>query len=600
MKSTLRLLALISLVLVTVLCAVACGGETPVTTETTETSTTTEAVTYTVSFENTTLSSQTLERGAQLPKPSDPSKADSIFVGWYTDSAYSNKAEFPITVTSDVKLYARFYTYEEAFVNARKNTVGDNVPGFSYNYTLDISATVGALSLSGNTVGSAIYSTLGEVGYYDKHVNSGALFYDGSKFKIRRGTTLQTIAVDENGKIKSLNIEEVDAGYKYDSSSLAKAVFSYSDEQLKSIKPTSEKGVYELDTAMGTSSVIALIANYINHPIIEKLLIDLPETSANVTLLVTFNGDKIEAYGYDFTVNVSGLQFNLRYVLAITSSGEAKEITPQSFNGVALSASEIKTVSDEAFAIISTFRNKTSSAYDFLTKTGVDFGATEGEINATFQGIAYRKLYNGSVFFHNEIEIDSDYKNADVYKDKGIADVKIKETKLANGEVHLIEKKTLIDSTQKVENFVDSDNTSFYLFDIFQNSGAFSFAEKEEKNGEIIYTFGITNSGAASLFTWLNGSLDLDPLNKATADVTVFGKFDASSILVNTGKVVVTVKNGALKDITLKVEGDLATALEGSAGFSEKKNAQIKLDMTITPNAKGDTFEPFTSVKDAK
>ena len=556
--------------------------------------------TYTVTFENTSLAPVSLKKGDTLQRPNAPEKSACVFVGWYTDAAFTAEAAFPLTVNADTVLYAQFYSYEEAFAKARENTVGDDVPGFSYTYTLDMNVLYNAVELVGKTTGSAKYSSVGAVNFYDEGINTGVLFYDGSAYKIRRGSTLQSISLDENGKMRKFSVEQVGSDYKYDSSSLAKAVFSYSDEQLKSISATDKKNVYQLDTSASASSVIALIANYINHPIVDKLLCELPITSADTALYVTFENDKIESYTYTFDVNVSAFTLKLQYELVFTDSGKAQTITPKTFEGVALAPDEVKNVSDEVAAIVDAYKKQTSSGYAFVAKTGVDFGALSGEINSTFKGSAFRKNQNGSVFFHNDIEIDSDFKNADLYKNQGIADAHIKKTKLSNGEVYLIEKKLLLDSTKKIDGFEDSDNTSFYLFDLFTNSGVFSFVETETKDGKTVYTFGVTNEGAASLMAWLNACLDLDPLSKASVDAKVWGDFDASSVLVKSGSLTVTVENGKLVDMTAKIDADSMTAFVGSSEFSQKANAQMKLELTVTPDAKGDTFEPFETVKEAQ
>ena len=514
------------------------------------------------------------------------------------DANYSNKAEFPITVDSNTKLYARFLTYQEAFQIARENTIGNNVPGFEYSYNMSISAFGG--TVTGIQTGEAKYSMTGEVNYYDTSTNSGLLLNDGSNYKIRRGTTLQNISVDENGEMKKYSVEQVESTYKYDSSSLAKAVFSYSDDQIESISPTNQKNVYELNTSGGVSSVIALIANNINHPVVEKLLFALPETSADTNLYVSFNGDKLDSYVYVFKISVSELQFDLRYTLQFTDIGTAKNIETKSFGNVAFSSTEIQNINNEVSGVVNAFKSKESSGYDFKVDTGVDFGATTGEINSTFKGSAFRNILNTSVFFHNDIEIDSDYKNSDLYKDNGIDDVHIKLTKLSNGEVHIIEKKLLADSTQKLDNFVDSDITSFYLFDILNHSGNYSFAEKETENNEVVYTFGLTNEGVVTLINWLHDSLDLDPLGRASVDVPIYGDFNTDSVLINTGKITVTVKDGVLEEINVKVEGDFVTSFEDSVDFTEASNAQIKLDMNITVNESGNTFVPFETVNDAK
>lgn len=560
-----------------------------------------DAETCKVTFANTSMNNRTVEKGKTLAKPTDPTKSGCIFGGWYVDANCTVAAQFPITVNADMTIYAKFFNYQEAFAQARNNTIGNDVAGFEYNYTLDVEATYSLLKLTGKTVGSAKYSTAGEVGYYDEHVNSGALFYDGSKYEIRRGTTLQKISLDKNDTLKSYSVEEVDASYRYDSSSFAKAVFTYSDEQLRSIEPVSGKtNVYKLKTAINASAAIALVGNYVNHPAVEKILGELPATAVDTAMFVTFANGKISSYEYQMAIDVEGLKMDLTYRLTFTGDGTAKTIVPREFSGVALSPSDVSALTTEAMRFVDAFRNKTQSGYDFVVKTGVDYGATTGEINATFQGSAARKNDSGSIYFHNDIEIDSDYKNKDLYKSAGIADIHIKETRLSNGDVYLIEKKTLTDGQQQVTNFTASDNTSYYLYDALKNAGEYTFGEKTTKDGVTSYTFGLSNAGVASLLNWLNASLNLDPFDRASANVAIYGQFNASSVKVNTGKVTISVKDGVLTGIEIKVEGDANTAFAGSADFTASRKAQIKLDYKITPNSKFDTFEPYATVKAAK
>jgi hypothetical protein len=173
-------------------------------------------------------------------------------------------------------------------------------------------------------------------------------------------------------------------------------------------------------------------------------------------------------------------------------------------------------------------------------------------------------------------------------------------TKLSNGEVYVIEKKFLNGDEKQLGDFVDSDLTSFYLLDIVAQCGDFSFAEKISENNKTVYTFGLTNNGVASILTWLNTTLDLDPLDKASVKTLVYGQFIDSSILINTGTVIVSVVEGELKEIVVKVEGDFITSFEESVDFTNADKAQIKLDMSVSINEDGNTFEPFDSVKDAK
>ena len=187
------------------------------------------------------MKSQTIQAGESLSLPEDPDKENHIFGGWYTDSEYLNKAVFPMIISQNTTLYAQFYDYKSAFGNARNKTIGVGVAGFEYDYTTVATAKYDVLSLEGKTTGNAKYSNIGEVAFYDEAVNSGALFIDGSKYQIRRMTELQKVSLDENDLVKSFSSEEADASYRFDSSSFAKALFEYSDDQLKTISATRMK-----------------------------------------------------------------------------------------------------------------------------------------------------------------------------------------------------------------------------------------------------------------------------------------------------------------------------------------------------------------------
>lgn len=69
--------------------------------------------TYTVTFNSnggSKVSSQTVQSGELVTKPSDPTRTDYSFDGWYTDSALSDEWDFASdTVDSDLTLYAKWY-----------------------------------------------------------------------------------------------------------------------------------------------------------------------------------------------------------------------------------------------------------------------------------------------------------------------------------------------------------------------------------------------------------------------------------------------------------------------------------------------------------
>lgn len=554
---------------------------------------------YTIDFNGTSLAKQELVEGSKLNQPTDPVKDNYIFGGWYLNSTYTDEATFPITVNSDMTIYAKFYSYQEAFEAARNKTIGENVLGYEFEYTVDASVSYSALALSGHTVGSSKYSTTGEVSFYDEAVNSGALFYDGTKYQIKKDNTLQKISLDENGLLKKYTTEVVDSNYKFDSSSFAKAIFEYSSDQLKSIKKTNNSNEYELSTSMNASSALGLVGNYINSPIVEGVLGTLPSTSVITGMYVTFSNGELKDYRYEMHIDVESIKFNLTYRLTFTSVGKAQTISPKSIGGISISTSDINSSMTTINNKITTYKNSTKSGYDYTVKTGVDF-PSKNEINSTFKGSALRKIDGGVVFFHNDIEIDSDYKNADLYKANDISDIHIKKTKLANGEVYNIEKKTLTDKTYLIENYTANDFDSYYMLTMLSAIKDIVFIQEIKKDNKVTYSIGLSTSDVIAILEWMNANLDLDPLSTSSADVLIFGSFNKSSVEVEDSEFSVVFVDGKFNSITIKANGTYETKLDGSRDFTSTQSAEFNFSYVIEATTDGDSYEPFETVNKAK
>ena len=579
-------------------CFVACGGNSDTGNNGDSNGEQPKKETVTVEYNGTSMANATYDKGAQLIKPSDPSKNGYIFGGWYVDSSFSTEAKFPIVLNSNTTLYAKFYSYQEAFEQAREKTIGANVEGFEFDYTVTASVTYSALSLSGNTKGSAQYSKNGDVNYYDEAVNSGALFNDGTKYQIKKNNSLQKISINEKGVLKKFDVEEVDDNYRFDSSSFAKAVFEYSSDQLKSIQKTSVNNEYELKTSMNASQAMSLVGNYVNHPMVEKVLGTLPETSVNTGMYVTFSGGVLKSYRYEMHIDVSSIKFDLVYNLTFTSVGKAITIVPKTFGGIAISSSDIENYNTAINHKLVELQAMYHSGYDFVVKTGLNF-PSKNEINSTFQGSTLRKLDNSTVYFHNDIEIDSDYKNADLYKEAGISDIHVKKTKLSNGDVYYIEKKVLADKTYLQEGYQLNKNDAFFLLPMLDYISQVSFIQMLNKDSTVTYSIGISSSDVANILEWINNNLDLDPLNTATTDVKIFGDINKSTIKVKDSEFVITIVGGMISTIEINAKGTISTKLAGSRDFTSTQEAAFDLSYKITTK-NGDSYEPYDSVNKSK
>lgn len=553
----------------------------------------------TVAYNGTSMANQEMTKGSTLQKPSDPSKDGYIFGGWYADASFATEATFPIVLNSNTTLYARFYSYKEAFEQARDKTVGVSIPGFEFDYTVNATASYMSLALTGNTTGNAKYSKNGEVNYYDTAVNSGILFYDGTKYQIRKNNSLQKISLDENDVLRKYEAEEVDASYRFDSSSFAKAVFEYSGDQLKSVSKTSVANEYELKTSMNASQAVALVGNYVNHPMVEKILGTLPETSIQTGMFVTFSGGQLKTYRYEMYVDVESIKFDLVYNLTFKNVGTAQNISPRVFAGIAITDSDITNYLNTINSKIDAYKVLAHSGYDFVVKTGLDF-PSKNEINSTFKGSALRKVDGSTVYFHNDIEIDSDYKNADLYKAADISDVHIKKTKLSNGDVYNIEKKVLTDKTYLIDGYVANENDSYYLLPMLKCFKNLSFIQMITKDSTVTYSVGISSSDVADLLEWVNNNLDLDPLGAASTDVKIYGEFNKSTINVKDSEVTIILEGGKLASIEVSAKGTINTKLVGSRDFTALQDAAFDLNYKITFTTKGDSFEPYDTVNKAK
>ena len=407
--------------------------------------------------------------------------------------------------------------------------------------------------------------------------------------------------MDENDVVKNYKITEVGDDYKYDSSSFAKAVFEYDDTKLKEIKPTSTANEFELKTGFNASAAIALVGNYINHPMIEKIIGELPETSVDTGMYVTFSGDKLSSYRYTMVIDVSDVQFNLTYNLTFKNVGVAPTITPKAFNNTYVSNSDLANAKNEINGYLNAYKALEHSSYDFKAKTAVDY-AKKNAINATIDGWTKRKVSGNNVYYLNDYEVDTDHKNADLYKATGLGDCHGGRVKLSTGEVHDLKKKVLggYSDVATVSNPGNVDD--YYLLDILGMISNVSFIQKitDTSKNTITYAVGAETSGAVSVLKAFNDALRLNPLGESTADVKAFGSFSDSSVTVKNFEFKITIANGTLSEIKLEMNGKLSASFPGSRDFTQVQDAGYKLEYELKVNDDGSDYEPAATVDKVK
>ena len=288
-----------------------------------------------------------------------------------------------------------------------------------------------------------------------------------------------------------------------------------------------------------------------------------------------------------------------KYKLTFKNIGIDQNIKPKTFSGLAITSNEILKKKETIHSVLNSFLGQEHSSYDFNVSTGVDFGTTSSEINSTVKGSTMRKVTSDVVYFHNEIEIDSDFKNADLYKAAGIDDIHIKKTMLSNNEVYIIEKKVFSDKTYLQDNFEKSLD-DYYLFNIFNNINTINYIQTVSNGDEITYHVGVNKNDVALILNWLNNNINLDPLNNAASNVNIFGEFDKNSIEVEDFEFIITVKNNSLCSISVSSRGIINTKYTNSADYNTYEFGEYDFTFEIIVTDKGNNFEPFDNVNSAK
>lgn len=561
-----------------------------------------EAASYTVTFETnggTAVASVIVKENETLAEPSATTKTDNIFTGWFLEAALVTKAAFPLAITKNTTLYSGWKENRAYYLEARDKTVGASTKGFEYSSNLEMSVGYSSIAYSakGTYEGKSQYNPGSTTSYYEKIAYAGLLFDNHTNHEYLKNNSLVSIKVQYDGKVTSYKSENQEAGYKYDSSSFAKALFSYTADDIKTVSLGAD-GKYEIKSKLGFSSIAKTILNNVNNKYVAMIVGELPETESTYHNYVTFSDDEtIKTYSYSFTVTVSGVTVALSYSLDFSKADAAPAITIPTFSGLYLTESEITAKLQGAQTALSNYRSQATSAYDFTLKTGINF-ASANDIGATIKGSSKRAVSAGDVYFRNSIEVDSDLKNSDLYKDNGAEDYSRIRAKLADKTIYDV-KDPLVGFKTYTEVTTDEGYDDFYL--LFPNSimayANLSCLFDATKDGVETLTLPLsTNSSIASLMELINKSVRLDP--SLAKHVNVLGEYQAASIVSDTSAIEIDLTGTALTEIRLTLKGKMTTSYAGSVGFTAAEEASYSVALTITPTNDGASYTAPTDKKD--
>lgn len=525
-------------------------------------------------------------KGSEVSKPVDPIKPDSVFDGWFKENSFTTPVSWPIVLNEGLTVYAKWTETRDHFLAARDATV--NASQFEYDFNLSVNTKYGPINGPSATIlGNVKYNSSSSNTFYKFQQNAGLLLPDGNIHTIKTGTELAEFKVKPDGKLYNYEKNAVKNDFKYESSSYAKVLFEYEREQITTVS-LAQNGKYEVKYKGSATGIINSAIGFLDNPILQSF-VNIPNSDSNLHTYVTFEDGKINTFEYDFEIVVAGATITFHYDLDFNKIGDGVTIVAPSFEGIAINSNDISAKLVTINEMFNTYRALEHSGYTYDVKTKVDFPG-KNAIDARVQGRTMRYIEGSNIYFWNRIELDSDYKNNDLYKSKGIIDYERYRTVYANKDVYDVIDGVLTNTYTKTENYDNSTLDAYYFLlpTSLLNANNVSIIQ-ESTNGSLkTYSIGLKTSGVVELLQFVDASIRLDVNEKN--DIVIYDI--ASGLEIKGCDLDIMVDNGKLVSISIEIKGAfnsnpyVGTAFSGPSSFS--------LTLGIEVNDKGNSYMPPT------
>lgn len=210
-------------------------------------------VKYNVDFFDGTnkIANRVIEYNQTIELPDAPKKDGYNFAGWFTDSELTKRLDPSTKVTKETKVYAKYLTDLEYFLEARANTVEKDT--FKYNCSLSFTNVfenkIKNIPLPGAFFnGTTYYNRNNSISYLRDEITSGALIKDQHNYHFLKDRNLHKVAYKHNKKTnKDTDPKEtIKNNFKdaYEYSIYAKALFKYAKDKISTA--TKKGSIYEL------------------------------------------------------------------------------------------------------------------------------------------------------------------------------------------------------------------------------------------------------------------------------------------------------------------------------------------------------------------
>ena len=461
-------------------------------------------------------------------------------------------------------------TPKEEFLKA-KNAI-QNLDGYSYSDSLQVNlqtALPDDLEPSGVKNGTICYSSTSEINKVSHYELSGALFFDGNRYEIEKDNARRTIDLDENGSLKKITEDEIDGN---ETSSFAKAIFEYDDSKIKDVKKAGSK--YEIETTMSASTIIEDMVNILDSSFVRSLVgTNYPGLTPDYSLTATIVDDLIKTFDYSLSLTVLGQTIELSYHLQFTDYNDTEPSLPSNIPGLSLSDSELQSELTKVNGYFQAYKSLDRSGYDYKSVVDVDF--VDGtpiltDVSTTVQGETKRVITDGSVYYENRVEMDTnlpDYDSEDYERYR---------VKTLDNKVYDVKNKLIGHESTEVTDPLASDEYYFFLSSLTIDDVFYIVKDDEKSRYEIV----LSQNGVSKLINLITDSTRLD-VTLAKHD-SPFGTY--SNLTYDTAIVEIGLEADALSEINVSLDGEFYTVVPNyktSGEASWKATLDIKVDNSL-------------------
>ncbi len=540
------------------------------TTTTSVTASVSESVTYTVRvYVDGSATTYTVEEGSSFNEPSAPSVSSGyMFDGWYLDSGYSEKASFPMTITSDVNIYGRTLTNVEYFIVARDRTLATE---YDYSDNLNVTTTLAFVSgpkgIRGGTVSKRDDSSLSYLAHYQ---SEGLLLIDGQTYVMHKDGQRIEVTLNEDGELSNYETGTIDGD---EGSTFAKAIFEYEADDISDVAYDSSEGAYKLTTKANASSVISDTLGFLGSSLVQSIIENMPDVGSDFTMYVTYEDGYIKSYEYDFTVSVSvfGVTASLTFHYDLTFTNyEGGNISEPTIDGLYFNESDMNAQGLTALgSAISSYRSQSVSGYEFdmAFEIGyIDDSGSSDAYEATVSGETERALDGSDVYFFNEIDVDV------AYGDDLDDSYQVRRANTADGYTYSATKGWFFYGDYE-ESAYRSEADDYFLLPDASFFSANNFAALQV-TGTGKGTFILNGTGFSVLASLLNDHVYLE---EDSNSVKLFGNSGLSNVDIKEAQVQYVLDGSSFDSLTIEVTG----TADGLIGTQEFDGGEFTLTYLI-------------------